>query len=98
MFTRQQPQAPSGAQPAHVLLPHGGGTASPFGSPGPTGLTPTQVRHAYGFDQITFANGTIAGDGAGTTAGALEVNVRREIQRLLPQIIAEELGDARRRR
>ena len=35
----------------------------------PAVLTPIQVRHAYGFDQITFqANGkTIAGDGAGQT-------------------------------
>src|SRR4051794_5796497 len=55
----------SGAQPAYVLLPHGGET-TPFGTTGPTGLTPTQIRHAYGFDQIAFANGTIVGDGAGT--------------------------------
>jgi hypothetical protein len=35
----------------------------------PAVLTPIQVRHAYGFDQITFqANGkTIVGDGAGQT-------------------------------
>jgi hypothetical protein len=29
--------------------------------------TPAEMRHAYGFDQITFNNGTIAGDGSGQT-------------------------------
>jgi len=35
----------------------------------PAALTPAQVRHAYGFDQIQFATpaGTVAGDGRGTT-------------------------------
>src|SRR5262245_48272366 len=35
----------------------------------PTVLTPVQVRHAYGFDQLTFVvNGrAIAGDGSGQT-------------------------------
>src|SRR4029077_6830756 len=48
-----------------------GGVKS-FGSPGPTGLTPTQVRHAYGFDQITFSNGTVTGDGRGTTMAIVD--------------------------
>src|SRR5437763_12968677 len=26
----------------------------PYSTAGPTGLAPTQVRHAYGFDQIAF--------------------------------------------
>src|SRR5262249_34697198 len=46
---------PSGLQPNHVLLPHDGGGATPFGSPGPTGTTPAKIRHAYGIDQITFS-------------------------------------------
>src|SRR5258706_997848 len=35
----------------------------------PTGLTPAQVRHAYGFDQVAFAHRgrMIAGDGRGQT-------------------------------
>src|SRR5438093_12987089 len=35
----------------------------------PAALTPAQVRHAYGFDQIQFAtaSGTVPGDGRGTT-------------------------------
>ena len=33
----------------------------------PSGLSPTQVRQAYGINQITFQNGTIAGNGSGQT-------------------------------
>jgi hypothetical protein len=58
----------SGLHTNFVLLPHGG--AKPFGSPGPTGTTPAQIRHAYGFDQISF-NGT-AGDGSGTTIAIVD--------------------------
>ena len=44
---------PSGfAQPDYVIL--SGGGAKPFGSPGPTGTTPAQIRQAYGFNQISF--------------------------------------------
>src|SRR5207248_671083 len=38
----------------------------------PHGLTPAQVRHAYGFDQISFNNGTIAGDGTGQTIAIVD--------------------------
>ena len=37
----------------------------PAATAGPTGLSPSAVRHAYGFDSVSF--GGIAGDGAGTT-------------------------------
>ncbi len=60
----------TGLHPQFVLLPHGG--AAPFGSPGPTGTTPAQIRHAYGFDQITFSGGTVAGDGSGTTIAIVD--------------------------
>jgi hypothetical protein len=33
----------------------------------PTGYTPAQIRHAYGFDQIAFSSGTLSGDGSGQT-------------------------------
>ncbi len=33
----------------------------------PSGLSPTQVRQAYGINQVAFQNGTIAGNGAGQT-------------------------------
>src|SRR4051812_39793456 len=40
-----------------------------FFSVSPTGLTPAQVRHAYGFDQVGFRHKhrTIPGDGRGQT-------------------------------
>jgi hypothetical protein len=38
---------------------------TPLGTITPMGLTPAQVRHAYGFDQISF--GGVAGDGSGQT-------------------------------
>lgn len=47
-------------------------TASPLASAGPTGMTPAQVRQAYGFTNITFANGAIPGDGAGTTIAIVD--------------------------
>jgi hypothetical protein len=58
------------AHPTYVLRHQGG--AAPLGSPGPTGTTPTQIRHAYGFDRITFDNGTVAGDGSGTTIAIVD--------------------------
>lgn len=42
------------------------------GSSTPSGLTPAQVRHAYGFDQVTFQNGTIKGDGTGQTIAIID--------------------------
>jgi hypothetical protein len=45
---------------------------TPLGGPGAGGYTPSQIRHAYGFDQITFANGTIAGDGSGQTIAIVD--------------------------
>ena len=38
----------------------------------PHGLTPAQVRRAYGFDRITFDNGTIIGDGTGQTIAIVD--------------------------
>src|SRR5262249_23345147 len=61
--------AASMAVPGYVIY-HPNGSAAPFGSPGPTGLSPSQVRHAYGFDQISF-NGT-KGDGTGTTIAIVD--------------------------
>jgi hypothetical protein len=52
---------PSAVKPDYILGPHSGG-ASPNGTPGPTGLSPAAIRHAYGFDQLsnTGAGQTIA--------------------------------------
>src|SRR5262245_45869406 len=41
-------------------------------SSAPVGLTPSQVRHAYGFDQITFNSGAIRGDGSGQTIAIVD--------------------------
>ena len=38
----------------------------------PSVLTPMQVRHAYGFDQITFNAGAIKGDGSGQTIAIVD--------------------------
>src|SRR5262249_8311325 len=38
----------------------------------PTTFAPTQLVHAYGFDQISFASGTIPGDGRGQTIAIVD--------------------------
>jgi hypothetical protein len=60
----------SSATPTFVLR-HPFGGAAPFGSPGPTGYTPTQVRQAYGFNQISLGGGAAA-DGSGTTIAIVD--------------------------
>jgi hypothetical protein len=42
----------------------------PLSTSGPTGYTPAQVRHAYGFDQVWF--GGVAGTGAGQTIAIVD--------------------------
>jgi hypothetical protein len=68
---RDVPSAGPSAVPTYVLY-HAPGSASPLDSPSPTGYTPAQIRHAYGFDQITFKNGTVAGDGTGMTIAIVD--------------------------
>src|SRR5207302_6022695 len=46
--------------------PGGGGT-----NPTPVGYDPAQIRHAYGFDQITFGKG-VKGDGTGQTIAIVD--------------------------
>ena len=45
---------------------------TPYGTVGPTGLNPTQIRHAYGIDSILFQGGTITGDGSGQTVAIID--------------------------
>src|SRR5437763_16957927 len=35
-------------------------------------FTPAQIRHAYGFDQLSFANGRVHADGSGQTIAIVE--------------------------
>src|SRR5579872_4956035 len=37
-----------------------------------SGFTPSQLRTAYGFDQITFNHGSVTGNGAGQTIALIE--------------------------
>jgi hypothetical protein len=64
---------PSGVTflPTHVLAGHPH-AAPQAGSGTPSGLSPSQVRQAYGFNQITFSNGTVAGNGAGETIAIVD--------------------------
>jgi subtilase family serine protease len=58
------------APQAHVVP---NGAVAPFGGGAPGGgFSPAQVRHAYGFDQITFNNGTVTGDGTGQTIAVID--------------------------
>jgi hypothetical protein len=45
---------------------------APLATAGPTGYSPAQIRQAYGFNNISFNNGTVAGDGAGTTIAIVD--------------------------
>jgi hypothetical protein len=61
----------TGATPgAFVLNPHAfldaGGAGLPYG------YSPAATRHAYGFDRISFLNGTVAGDGTGQTIAIVD--------------------------
>jgi subtilase family serine protease len=58
------------AYPAALVLHPG--TLVPASVNGlPAGLSPTQVRHAYGFDQIAFSNG-VRGNGSGQTIAIVD--------------------------
>jgi autotransporter-associated beta strand protein len=59
----------AGFHPTYFIEPTGNG-AAPFASSTPSGLTPTQIRHAYGFDQIAF--GGVQGDGSGQTIAIID--------------------------
>ena len=74
----------SSALPVHALVPFisqptfvayqpqgaKAGVVTPFSTAAPTGLTPTQMRHAYGVDQINFDS--TVGDGTGQTIAIVD--------------------------
>jgi hypothetical protein len=59
------------AHPNFLIEAHASGV-KPFAGGGSTWYSPSQIRHAYGFDQITFSNGTVTGDGTGTTIAIVD--------------------------
>src|SRR5947209_2931193 len=61
---------PGFAVPGYAVF-HPAGTAAPLASAGPSGYTPSQIRHAYGFDQIALPGG-VQGDGTGTTIAIVD--------------------------
>jgi len=62
---------PGYAVPHYIVRGAGKGVA-PMITAGPTGITPAQIRHAYGFDTITFKKGSIPGDGSGMTIAIVD--------------------------
>ncbi len=72
------------AAPTYVLGRGHGGGVTPFSGPaGLNGYSPSQIRHAYGFDQVSF-NGAPAADGSGTTIAIVDAyndpNVAPDLQ------------------
>jgi subtilase family serine protease len=58
------------AQPLAELVQTAHALASPFSAP--YGFSPAQISQAYGFNQISFNNGTIRGDGSGQTIAIVD--------------------------
>jgi subtilase family serine protease len=61
---------PTLLSPAH-LIASATNSFTPLATTGPTGYSPTQIRHAYGFDQISLPGG-VAADGSGTTIAIVD--------------------------
>jgi hypothetical protein len=55
-----------------VLLMHPVAFSPLTSSSLPSGFNPAQIRHAYGFDQISLNNGTVRGDGSGQTIAIVD--------------------------
>src|SRR3954453_10142224 len=74
--------ATMGANFFPFAIRHTDDDASPNSTSGPTGYTPAQVSHAYGFDQIKFANNATLG--AGTTIAIVDAyddpNILNDLQ------------------
>ena len=81
--------------------------AAPLSTAGPTGYSPAQIRQAYGFDKIAFNNGTVAGDGSGTTIAIVDAyddpNIANDLHQFdlqfgLPDPVLTKVNQTRRRR
>ena len=60
------------ASPTFKLQSLAGGVSPFAGGTTPSGLTPSQIRQAYGFNQVTFSNGAVQGDGTGQTIAIVD--------------------------
>lgn len=74
-FETMEPRQVLSGCPAGFAVPsfvraHGSGSVAPLATSGPTGLSPATVRHAYGFDAVSF--GATAATGAGTTIAIVD--------------------------
>ena len=65
------PDLADGYQPAFTAF-NPDGSDTPLATAGPTANSPTQLRNAYGFSQISFAGGTVPADGSGTTIAIVD--------------------------
>ena len=61
---------PAGFAASTILRGHASDAAVAMATSGPTGYTPAQIRHAYGFDSVSF--GGTAANGAGTTIAIVD--------------------------
>ncbi len=55
----------------HYVLKGPSGPVTPSSTSAPTGYTPSQILHGYGFDQISFGGG-VAADGTGSTIAIVD--------------------------
>ncbi len=60
----KQPKGPIARPISIPITPHFSSSATP------SGITPTQMRHAYGIDQVMFGN--VVGDGTGQTIAIID--------------------------
>jgi subtilase family serine protease len=69
--------------PDFILQPNGG-SAAPFATASATGYSPGQISRAYGFNQISFNKGTVAGNGSGQTIAIVDAynqpNIASDLQ------------------
>ncbi len=61
----------SGFTPSYLMNPISG-SATPYATMSPTGYSPSQISQAYGFNQISFNDGTVAGNGSGQTIAIVD--------------------------
>ncbi len=55
-----------------VVVFHPGALTPDSSTALPAGLSPAQIRQAYGFNQISFSNGTVVGNGSGQTIAIVD--------------------------